>query len=300
MEGRVQLCRSAHGWVIGTPSWAMGHFRCRPDSRMWTDDNQTMGGPMMVFPNLAVHIAQSARPAVVANTNCVMFYNADQRYQRRVIDPRGDDCMHYHLPTATWRSILEHVGADTDREELFVDPSGPAPAAIRLRQHRLAQAVTPTDADRIDPLHLEEEILQLAADVARAHTAHRRGLPRRHGATDARHRDAVRALEERIAVTFRRSVPLPDLAADVGLSPFHAARLFRRYTGMTMHSYRDHLRLREALVQLARHTERLDVLALELGYASHSHFTDRFRRTFGQPPSAIRPAQAARMLQGSA
>ena len=73
----------------------------------------------------------------------------------------------------------------------------------------------------------------------------------------------------------------------MGLSPFHAARLFRRYTGSSIHAYRDQLRVRAALPEIVA-GRRLDDLALKLGFASHSHFTDRFRRTFGVPPSAIR------------
>jgi AraC-like DNA-binding protein len=35
--------------------------------------------------------------------------------------------------------------------------------------------------------------------------------------------------------------------------------------------------------------ELIDI-ALDLGFSSHSHFTDIFRRTFGNTPSAVRQA----------
>ena len=75
---------------------------------------------------------------------------------------------------------------------------------------------------------------------------------------------------------------------------FHLAHRFRARTGLSLHAYRTHLRLREALRRIAEPETSLTDLALDLGFASHSHFTDSFRRTFGRPPSAVRAAVRAR------
>ena len=48
-----------------------------------------------------------------------------------------------------------------------------------------------------------------------------------------------------------------------------------------------------ALERIADPALPLTELALDLGFASHSHFTDTFRRTFGRPPSAVRAAVRA-------
>jgi AraC-like DNA-binding protein len=40
-------------------------------------------------------------------------------------------------------------------------------------------------------------------------------------------------------------------------------------------------------VRLPESRGNLTALALELGFASHSHFTDTFRRAFGVAPSAV-------------
>ena len=69
---------------------------------------------------------------------------------------------------------------------------------------------------------------------------------------------------------------------------FHLCRSFRRATGLTLHAYRDEVRLRLALERLQHGERDLSRLALDLGYSSHSHFTAAFRHTFDMPPSTAR------------
>ena len=81
---------------------------------------------------------------------------------------------------------------------------------------------------------------------------------------------------------------------------YHLARVFKERTGLTLHAYRDQLRLRASLDPVAEGRADLTELALDLGYSSHSHFTDAFRRAFGAPPRAIRrAATAAELLEMS-
>ena len=65
-----------------------------------------------------------------------------------------------------------------------------------------------------------------------------------------------------------------------------SARVFREETGFSLHGYRTQLRLRLALDALAAGRE-IGELAHDLGFASHSHFTDSFRRVFGVAPSRM-------------
>jgi AraC-like DNA-binding protein len=90
-----------------------------------------------------------------------------------------------------------------------------------------------------------------------------------------------------LAARYAERLSVSEVAALVGLSPFHLARQFRRRTGTTMHRYRDDVRLRVALPLLAGHCDNLARLALDLGYSSHSHFATSFRRAFGVSPSAL-------------
>ena len=83
-------------------------------------------------------------------------------------------------------------------------------------------------------------------------------------------------------------VTLDDVARAVHVSPFHLARIFQQQTGVPVHRYLTQLRLRASLERLADGAGDLTAVALELGFSSHSHFTDAFRREFGHSPSEMR------------
>ena len=102
------------------------------------------------------------------------------------------------------------------------------------------------------------------------------------------HRELVEGAKTRLAFSLRQPVRLTALARALHTSPFHLARVFRVETGFTVEGYRRALRLRAALELLPTHSSGLTALALELGFSSHSHFTESFRREFGVPPSALR------------
>lgn len=86
---------------------------------------------------------------------------------------------------------------------------------------------------------------------------------------------------------YAEDLSLAALARAVGVSRSRLCRAFRRATGTTLHAYRDALRLRQALEVLPGCSD-LTALALDLGYASHSHFGAGFRRAFGLTPSEAR------------
>jgi AraC-like DNA-binding protein len=90
---------------------------------------------------------------------------------------------------------------------------------------------------------------------------------------------------------------LDAIARDVYLSPAHLARRFRAATGESISRYLLRLRLGLALDRLAAGDRDLAGLADELGFATHSHFTARFRSTFGVTPSAFRHELSARGLE---
>jgi AraC-like DNA-binding protein len=108
--------------------------------------------------------------------------------------------------------------------------------------------------------------------------------------TRERHGDQVAAACAFLAARYRDPIRLGEVAKAVGSSPFHLARIFKRVMGVSVHAYLDRLRLEAALAELTQGTRSLTDLAYDLGFSSHSHFTTRFTRAFGLPPSAIRAA----------
>lgn len=113
---------------------------------------------------------------------------------------------------------------------------------------------------------------------------------------EATRRDHVR----RVRLSIRRlrdershaTSSLEELAADVGLSPFHFHRIFRRTTGLGVTAYRRDLRLARAAHRLAATDDRVLDVALGAGYATEDAFRRAFRRAFGRTPRGDPPQES--------
>ena len=157
-------------------------------------------------------------------------------------------------------------------------------------QHRaLVQALETGTADADDPLWVETAALALQAQLLSA--AYRTVTPQKSGRrlhTHADHHDRAEAARAVLSRRLGEKLSLADVADEVHLSPFHLARIFRQHTGVSLHRYLTQLRLRAALDRLLQEPCDLAALALELGFSSHSHFTERFRQEFACSPSMVR------------
>jgi AraC family transcriptional regulator len=138
-----------------------------------------------------------------------------------------------------------------------------------------------------DRLFVEEAVLSILGSVTALAYAHEAARPH---ARPRRHRDGdlVEAARDVIARRFTENLSLSEIAREVECSVFHLARIFRARTGFSLHGYRNQLRLRAALERLHQPGVDLIDIALDLGFSSHSHFTETFRRCFGRTPSAVR------------
>ena len=101
-------------------------------------------------------------------------------------------------------------------------------------------------------------------------------------------RERVEAVQLMLLQEPAQRTTLDQLAERVGWSRFQLCRHFAAVTGVRVHHYRELLRVSAAVEQLGRGTPDLSALAPRLGYPSHSHFSSRFRRMLGSPPSHFR------------
>ncbi len=82
---------------------------------------------------------------------------------------------------------------------------------------------------------------------------------------------------------FAEPVSLGDLAAHVGLSPYHLLRSFRDQVGITPGAYQIQLRVLEARRRLRDGAAIADT-ATDLGFADQSHLSRHFQRIMGTSP----------------
>jgi AraC-like DNA-binding protein len=136
---------------------------------------------------------------------------------------------------------------------------------------------------------VEEGALALLAEV-RAQAAAPLAAP---AAGARRRRTIVEGARAILAREPGRAHPLADVARSLGISPSHLAHVFRAEAGMPLHRWLLHLRLAVALERLADGDAHLSALALDLGFATHSHFSAAFRRWCGVTPAAARATLAA-------
>jgi AraC-like DNA-binding protein len=83
-------------------------------------------------------------------------------------------------------------------------------------------------------------------------------------------------------------IRLADVGQALGVSPVHLTEVFRQVEGTPFYRYALQQRLERAVRLLPGYGGDLSALALELDFASHSHFTTAFRRAFGCTPAAFR------------
>jgi AraC-like DNA-binding protein len=97
----------------------------------------------------------------------------------------------------------------------------------------------------------------------------------------------VEAMRQRLSAELTEPLTLDQLAASVGLSPFHAARLFAQATGMPPHAWRNQQRLNRSL-DLLRAGQSVAEAAVACGFTDQSHYTRHFRRAYGTSPGRWR------------
>ena len=278
--------------LFAAPGVQLGTYRCLPGDRAWREENTVGDGFYIAIPGPPVLIDQARARPVVANANHAIFYNDHEVYRRGLLSDRGDDTVYLRAEPGLLRQVAGTVdpGLGDEPEFRFPFVDGPLDATTHLRHRMLVDHLATGPVP--DGLYAEEALLGLLGEVvASSVRAHRRSrVTSRSTTTDAAHGELVEATKTILSRRFSEPIALGDIAAEVHSSPFHLARIFRMRTGSSLHAYRTQLRLRASLERLADRRRDLAGLALDLGFASHSHFTDAFRGAFAMSPSDYRRA----------
>ena len=83
-------------------------------------------------------------------------------------------------------------------------------------------------------------------------------------------------------------IGLAALATEAGLSPHHFGKAFKATFGKPPYRYITERRIQKAKEMLLSDRASITDIALALGFSSHSHFTDVFRKMTGTTPSLFR------------
>ncbi|WP_315807840.1 AraC family transcriptional regulator [Pseudomonas sp. C9-3] len=107
---------------------------------------------------------------------------------------------------------------------------------------------------------------------------------------------AVARARELLGSRLMEPPSLEELAAAVGLSPFHFARVFRKATGLPPHAWLKQRRLEQARALLKQGCMPVNV-AMQLGFADQSHLSRQFKQAYGVGPGEYRQACARSFRQ---
>ncbi|NOT46685.1 MAG: helix-turn-helix transcriptional regulator [Acidobacteria bacterium] len=175
--------------------------------------------------------------------------------------------------------------------------TGPCEPDVFWRHCDFVRHLEAASEQPLEPLWADVTGLQLMADVLEAAYI-RHGIKRqRRATTGADHAERTEAAKAYLSTHMADAVTLEDVAAEVCASPFNFARIFQQQTGLPVHRYLTLLRLRASLELLASPNADLTSVTLDLGFSSHSHFTDVFHREFGETPSDFRKKASRKIVR---
>jgi AraC-like DNA-binding protein len=244
----------------------LGEFICPTGDPRWSIENDIGDGFHVVFPWTPVAISRDSMPSMVATANHAVLYTPGLHFRRRYLSNEGDHCLFAVLST----EMCARLGLSTGRP-----PADPALSpSLWLAQRLLAEYLRDEGHDPALVGRLGRHLI--ASTLA--------SMPSCKGEPAGR---AVEQTKELMALTPGQLLPLKHIAEVTHYSRFHLLRAFRARTGYTLHQFHLELRLRHS-VDLVLAGRPLAEIAHTLGFQGHSHFTARFRRSFGRPPSALR------------
>jgi AraC-like DNA-binding protein len=230
----------------------------------------------VALPRRGAFLMQRRGERILVDANTTVVLRPDDEY--RIAHPTSDGdegivlALPAHLVEDVVGGVVGRAGRLTTTDRL----------AVSIVTRTLRDSTT-------TQLEAEDATLLLLGSLSRAFMK-----PTSNGArpvTQAQRRriEHVRAL---LASSPTMRWDLGRLGSTMRCSPFQLAREFRAVTGETISRYVLHLRLGLALQRLADGEPDITALALDLGFAHHSHFSARFHRTFG-----LTPREARRMLR---
>lgn len=134
-------------------------------------------------------------------------------------------------------------------------------------------------------LYIESLANVLAVHLLRQYAATKPVLPIYEGGLPQRQ---VLQVLDYINDHLSQDIKLADLAALLDMSQFHFSHVFKRAIGTSPYQYLLQQRVERAKQLLKQPEQTIMDIALECGFNSHSHLSNKFRQMTGMTPTAYR------------
>ena len=205
----------------------------------------------------------------------MVVYDDGVRYRRRQLAAHGDRATVLLFARDRVARALREVG----RREPPWSLAPALPASLYLAQRRLRARLELARDDPGDRRDLEREALDLLRRTLAAESSTGAAVQLPGYVTRT-----LALLNERHAQPLR----LVDLGREVGVTPPHLCRAFRRALGSTVHGYLVEIRLRAAIDLLFDTRLPLAEVALAAGFSHQSHLTETLRKATDTTPGHLR------------
>jgi AraC family transcriptional regulator len=261
--------------------FGIGYVVCRPtpDIRHEVEYPSLNVLALPIAGVFALH--HGPRRHVTATPNHAIFISSSRPYRVTFPGNIGDDCLTLRLtPEGLAQLAPEAMSRDGFDESTVASRAVLPPAAILARGLLWRRLVR----GEADPLLVEELGIGLLSSA----------LPAVRSRSTGRKSWHVERVKEAISTSPERKWTLGELAGIAGVSPCYLAHVFNNEVGISVYRYAIRSRLAKALNAVLDSNLDLTSIALDTGFASHSHFTARFRAFFGLTPDALRRSAASR------
>ncbi|MCE9658757.1 MAG: AraC family transcriptional regulator [Burkholderiales bacterium] len=225
------------------------------------------------------------RRQAIATPSHALLISAGKPYRLSFPGCIGDRCLALRLGSDALAHLAPEAMAGGGFDEARLAGHALLPPELMLARSRLWRDLA---SGEVDALEAEERGIALLGATLRAARG-QRGAPRRSRSAGplGRTRRVARTVEA-ICAEPQRKWTLGELAGLACLSPGHLAHVFRAEMGTSVYDFVLRSRLAGALDVVLDTDVGLTEIAIDAGFASHSHFTAKFRAFFGRTPQALR------------
>ncbi|HEV8368788.1 MAG TPA: helix-turn-helix domain-containing protein [Pyrinomonadaceae bacterium] len=184
-------------------------------------------------------------------------------------DDSGGRCFIVEIPTRWTESIRDYTAIFDDSAEL----SGDSMSWLMMRLYKESR-----NLDRFSPLVTEGILLEIMAMASRCfkETIQRKPPP------------WLVIAEGMLREQLSESLTLSYVASSVGVHPVYLASTFRKYHGRSIGERVRRLRIEYACHVLGASDAPITDIALEAGFADHSHLCKTFKKLTGLTPAEYR------------